>query len=83
MHLWKNQSLVVPINLSYILNMNIGKLQITSPLLLAPMAGYTDSPFRQLCKESGADIVYAEFVSSEGIIRGSEKTYEYLTFKHV
>jgi tRNA-dihydrouridine synthase B len=63
--------------------MNIGKLQITNPLLLAPMAGYSDSPFRQLCKESGADIVYTEFVSSEGIIRGSEKTYEYLTYKTV
>jgi len=44
------------------------------------MAGYTNSPFRQLCKKRGAGFVYTEFVSSEGIIRESQKTFEYLQF---
>ena len=60
--------------------MKIGDIQISTPVFLAPMAGYTDSPFRQLCKEKGAGLVYTEFVSSEGIIRGSEKSFDYLQF---
>lgn len=44
------------------------------------MAGYTNSPFRQICKEKGAGFVFTEFVSSEGIIRESQKTFEYLQF---
>lgn len=39
------------------------------PLMLAPMEDVSDPPFRMLCKEQGADIVYTEFVSSEGLIR--------------
>lgn len=42
------------------------------------MAGYTDLPFRLICKEMGAGIVYSEFVSSEGLVRKSEKTEFYL-----
>jgi len=61
--------------------MKIGNLNITNPVLLAPMSGYTDSAFRQLCSEFGAEIVYTEFVSSEGIIRGSQKTLDYLHFE--
>jgi tRNA-dihydrouridine synthase B len=60
--------------------MKIGDIQISTPVFLAPMAGYTDSPFRQLCKEKGAGVVYTEFVSSEGIIRGFEKSFDYLQF---
>lgn len=37
------------------------------PLILAPLAGYTDSPFRQICKEFGAAIVYSEMVSAAGL----------------
>ncbi len=62
-------------------NMKIGNLDVSNPVLLAPMSGYTDSAFRQLCKEFGAGIVYTEFVSSEGIIRGSQKTHNYLRFE--
>ncbi len=58
--------------------MKIGELNIRSQVFLAPMAGYTDLPFRLLCKKMGAGIVYTEFVSSEGLIRGSEKTETYL-----
>ena len=38
------------------------------PLLLAPMEDVSDPPFRALCKEQGADVVYTEFISSEGLI---------------
>ncbi len=42
------------------------------PLFLAPMEDVTDSPFRQICRKKGADIVYTEFISSEAIIRDSD-----------
>lgn len=44
------------------------------PLLLAPMEDVSDPPFRALCKENGADVVYTEFVSSEGLIRDAAKS---------
>src|SRR5437764_877916 len=50
------------------------------PLYLAPMAGVTDSIFRRLCKEQGADVMVTEFVSAEGIFRRNERTLEYLEF---
>ena len=50
------------------------------PLYLAPMAGVTDSIFRQLAKEYGADVMVTEFVSAEGIFRKNERTMEYLEF---
>ncbi len=50
------------------------------PLYLAPQAGVSESPFRRLCRHFGADIVMSEFVSAEGILRGNERTLEYLRF---
>ncbi len=50
------------------------------PLYLAPMAGVTDTIFRQLAKEYGADVMVTEFVSAEGIFRRNERTLEYLEF---
>jgi nifR3 family TIM-barrel protein len=50
------------------------------PLYLAPMAGVTDTVFRRLCKEQGADVVVTEFVSAEGIFRRNARTLEYLDF---
>ena len=50
------------------------------PLYLAPMAGVTDTIFRQLAKEYGADVMVTEFVSAEGIFRRNERTMEYLEF---
>ena len=44
------------------------------PLLLAPMEDVSDPPFRALCKEHGADVVYTEFISSEGLIRDAAKS---------
>lgn len=51
------------------------------PLYVAPMAGVTDTIFRQLCKEWGADVMVTEFVSAEGIFRRNERTLEYLEFE--
>lgn len=50
------------------------------PLYLAPMAGVTDTVFRQMAKEYGADVMVTEFVSAEGILRRNERTIEYLEF---
>ena len=51
-----------------------------TPLYLAPQAGVSESPFRRLCRRFGADVVVSEFVSAEGIRRGSERTHDYLRF---
>jgi nifR3 family TIM-barrel protein len=53
------------------------------PLYLAPQAGVSESPFRRLCRRFGADVVVSEFVSAEGLRRGSVKTWEYLRFDAV
>ena len=60
--------------------MNIGKIKLKNGILLAPMAGVTDLPFRLICKQMGADMVYTEFVSSNGIIRESKKTFDMIEF---
>lgn len=53
----------------------IGDIQLPDfPLLLAPMEDVSDPPFRALCKEQGADVVYTEFISSEGLIRDATKS---------
>jgi nifR3 family TIM-barrel protein len=54
-----------------------------TPLFLAPQAGVSESPFRRLCRDFGADVVVSEFVSAEGIVRGNERTLEYLRFDEV
>lgn len=51
-------------------NINLGEF----PLLLAPMEDVSDPPFRALCKENGADVMYTEFISSEGLIRDAYKS---------
>lgn len=48
------------------------------PLLLAPMEDVSDPPFRALCKKHGADLMYTEFISSEGLIRDAVKSVEKL-----
>lgn len=48
------------------------------PLLLAPMEDVSDPPFRYFCKKFGADVVYTEFISSEGLIRDAEKSTQKL-----
>src|SRR3954466_7324615 len=54
---------------------NIGNIQLPPfPLLLAPMEDVSDPPFRSVCKENGADLMYTEFISSEGLIRDAIKS---------
>jgi len=56
--------------------MKIGSIDIDRPLCLAPMEDVTELPFRLICKRLGADIVYTEFTSSEGIIRQAPRIME-------
>ncbi len=57
----------------------IGDLEVGEfPLLLAPMEDVSDPPFRALCKEHGADVMYTEFISSEGVIRNAVKSLKKL-----
>ncbi len=53
------------------------------PLLLAPMEDVTDSPFRQICRKKGADLVYTEFISSEAIIRDSDIAHQKMSFEEI
>ncbi|MEM0938195.1 MAG: tRNA dihydrouridine synthase DusB [Bacteroidota bacterium] len=48
------------------------------PLLLAPMEDVSDPPFRAVCKQNGADLMFTEFISSEGLIRNAEKSIQKL-----
>lgn len=54
--------------------MRIGPYQLQNNLVLAPMAGVTDRPFRQLCRQLGAGMAVSEMVSSNSLLWGSEKT---------
>jgi tRNA-dihydrouridine synthase B len=58
---------------------NIGSHKIGEfPLLLAPMEDVSDPPFRAVCKENGADLMYTEFISAEGLIRDARKSRQKL-----
>lgn len=52
----------------------VGEINIEQALLLAPMEDVTDIAYRKFCKELGADVVYTEFVNSDGLIRSNKKT---------
>src|ERR671919_415692 len=54
--------------------MRIGPFQLKNNLIVAPMAGVTDRPFRQLCKKFGAGLAVSEMVASNSLLWGSEKT---------
>src|SRR6187200_3498672 len=57
----------------------IGNIELGNfPLLLAPMEDVSDPPFRAVCKEGGADLMYTEFISSEGLIRDAIKSRQKL-----
>jgi nifR3 family TIM-barrel protein len=59
--------------------MRIGNIELNDfPLLLAPMEDVSDPPFRALCKKHGADLMYTEFISSEGLIRHADKSVQKL-----
>jgi nifR3 family TIM-barrel protein len=57
----------------------IGNIELGEfPLLLAPMEDVSDPPFRAVCKKNGADLMYTEFISSEGLIRDAAKSVQKL-----
>ena len=57
------------------MSVKIGNIELGEfPLLLAPMEDVSDPPFRALCKQNGADVMYTEFISSEGLIRDAKKS---------
>jgi tRNA-dihydrouridine synthase B len=61
--------------------MRIGDVEIETPFLLAPLAGVSDSPFRQLAREQGAAAVYTEMVSADGLTRRNQATLDYCSFE--
>jgi len=73
-------SLNIPLNLINVyfcnyMGVKIGNIDVGEfPLLLAPMEDVSDPPFRALCKEHGADVMFTEFISSEGLIRDADKS---------
>src|ERR1700743_1618242 len=61
------------------MSVQIGNIDLGEfPLLLAPMGGVSDPPFRYVCKQNGADMMYTEFISSEGLIRDAAKSIKKL-----
>lgn len=72
------------VNLRLIFKLNIPLVKIADiklgsfPLLLAPMEDVSDPPFRAVCKEQGVDLMYTEFISSEGLIRDATKSLQKL-----
>ncbi|MBD3332455.1 tRNA dihydrouridine synthase DusB, partial [candidate division GN15 bacterium] len=60
--------------------MRLGNLNLASPLVLAPLAGVSNRPFRLLARRYGASLVYTEMVSSEGIVRHHAKTLAMMRF---
>jgi tRNA-dihydrouridine synthase B len=58
--------------------MRIGSVQLDNPFILAPLAGYTDLPFRLLCREYGAGCCFSEMISCHGLTYQQEKTLQML-----
>jgi len=61
----------------------VGKTLLPGNLILAPLAGYSDCAFRELCLEHGADFTFTEMVSVEGVLRENPKTFGYLTYSDI
>ena len=58
--------------------MKIGNIQLENNLILGPMAGVTDLPYRILCKEQGCGLLYTEMVSAKALYYDNKNTYELL-----
>ncbi|MHB9098135.1 MAG: tRNA-dihydrouridine synthase, partial [Syntrophales bacterium] len=58
--------------------MKIGRLSLKNDIILAPMAGITDLPFRTIVREFGCGMAFTEMVSAIGLVRGMGKTSRYL-----
>lgn len=62
----------------YLKPIKIGKVELENNIILAPMAGITDLPFRIICKENGAGLSFTEMASAKAIFYGDEKTKKLL-----
>ena len=60
--------------------LSIGPIEVWPPVVLAPMAGVTNAPFRQLCREQGAAIYVSEMVNSRALVEGSDKSWRLSSF---
>lgn len=60
--------------------LRVGALQLSSPILVAPMAGITDAPFREIAAEMGAGLVTTEMVAAEAVVRSQEASIKLLDF---
>ncbi|HUN52901.1 MAG TPA: tRNA-dihydrouridine synthase, partial [Candidatus Sulfotelmatobacter sp.] len=56
------------------MTIQIGRIALADPVLLAPMSGVTDQPFRRLVKREGAGLVVSEMIASEAMIRESRQS---------
>ena len=65
----------------YLKKLKIGNVELENNILLAPMAGITDLPFRKIAKKQGAGLVYTEMVSSKAIFHNDEKTKKLLNMQ--
>ena len=63
------------------MSVRIGPVELESPFMLAPLAGVSDSPFRQLAREQGAAAVFTEMVSADGLVRRNQATFDYCRFE--
>ena len=55
----------------------IREIPIYGDLILSPMAGFSDKPFRAICRELGSAMSYTEFVSADGLAHNSHKSWQY------
>ncbi|MFP4073664.1 MAG: tRNA dihydrouridine synthase DusB [Actinomycetota bacterium] len=62
------------------MSLHIGPLQVDPPVVLAPMAGVTNAPFRRLCREFGAGLYVSEMIGARGLVEGNEKTLAMAAF---
>src|SRR5690554_7139452 len=60
--------------------LRIGPLTVDPPVVLAPMAGVTNAPFRALCREFGAGLYVSEMIGARGLVEGNEKTLDLVRF---
>ncbi len=60
--------------------LKIGPLELTTPVVLAPMAGVTNAPFRQLCRQFGGGLYVSEMISARALLEGSGKTQRLASF---
>ncbi|HEY6627733.1 MAG TPA: tRNA-dihydrouridine synthase, partial [Acidimicrobiia bacterium] len=60
--------------------LRIGPLTVELPVVLAPMAGVTNAPFRRLCREFGAGLYVSEMIGARGLVEGDEKTLALAAF---